>query len=433
MDVKDNVLWHLDRDYTQPVRDPLWGHIYLSDGLVSILDSIEFQQLSKIKQLGPAHLVYPGATHTRLAHSLGVYHIAYRMIRALLTYGSAPTLGKEAVAAYLCAALLHDLGHFPFTHSLKELPLAEHETLAAAMVQEGDLARRIREDVRTDPAMVARIIDEEMDDGGSSEIRLFRRLLSGSLDPDKLDYLNRDAYFCGVPYGTQDIDFAISRLRPNGESGIALDVSGISAVENILFSKYLMYRAVYWHRNVRVATAMIKEGLYHALTEELISEQDLYGLTDESFFADFSARPEPPFELIRRVYERQLYVSAEDLAFDESDETHRRLQQLHYRSRVEERLRELVSDSLGRRVDTLSVLIDIPESVSFEVNFPVLDGNRVIDYPDAGTVFTANVIEDFTRTLRRIRLILEPGIAAELKNPRKLLIQAITTAPVEKP
>jgi len=433
MDVKDNVLWHLDRDYTQPVRDPLWGHIYLSDGLVSILDSIEFQQLSKIKQLGPAHLVYPGATHTRLAHSLGVYHIAYRMIRALLTYGSAPTLGKEAVAAYLCAALLHDLGHFPFTHSLKELPLAEHETLAAAMVQEGDLARRIREDVRTDPAMVARIIDEEMDDGGSSEIRLFRRLLSGSLDPDKLDYLNRDAYFCGVPYGTQDIDFAISRLRPNGESGIALDVSGISAVENILFSKYLMYRAVYWHRNVRVATAMIKEGLYHALTEELISEQDLYGLTDESFFADFSARPEPPFELIRRVYDRQLYVSAEDLAFDESDETHRRLQQLHYRSRVEERLRELVSDSLGRRVDTLSVLIDIPESVSFEVNFPVLDGNRVIDYPDAGTVFTANVIEDFTRTLRRIRLILEPGIAAELKNPRKLLIQAITTAPVEKP
>jgi len=433
MDVKDNVLWHLDREYTQPVRDPLWGHIYLSDGLVSILDSIEFQQLSKIKQLGPAHLVYPGATHTRLAHSLGVYHIAYRMIRALLTYGSAPPIGREGVTAYLCAALLHDLGHFPFTHSLKELPLAEHEALAAAMVQDGDLARRIREDVGADPAMVARIIDEGMDDGGSSEIRLFRRLLSGSLDPDKLDYLNRDAYFCGVPYGTQDIDFAISRLRPNGESGIALDISGISAVENILFSKYLMYRAVYWHRNVRVATAMIKEGLYRGLTEGLISEKDLYGLTDESFFAGFSARTEAPFELIRRVYDRQLYVSVEDLAFDESDATHQRLQQLEHRSRVEERLRELVSDSLGRTVDTLEVLVDIPESVSFEVNFPVLDGDRVIDYPEAGTVFTPHVIEDFTRTLRRIRLILEPRIAAELRDPRLLLTEAISTVPVEEP
>ncbi|MFW6313934.1 MAG: HD domain-containing protein [Spirochaetota bacterium] len=433
MDVKDNVLWHLDRDYTQPVRDPLWGHIYLSEGLVSILDSLEFQQLSKIKQLGPAHLVYPGATHTRLAHSLGVYHISYRMIRALLTYASAPTLGRESVAAYLCAALLHDLGHFPFTHSLKELPLAEHEALAAEMVQEGDLAKRIREDVGTDPIMVARIIDESMDDGGSSEIRLFRRLLSGSLDPDKLDYLNRDAYFCGVPYGTQDIDFAISRLRPNGETGIALEVSGISAVENILFSKYLMYRAVYWHRNVRVATAMIKEGLYHGLTEGLISENDLYGLTDESFFAGFSSRPEPPFELIRRVYDRQLYVSAQDIAFDDHDGAHRRLQQLEHRSRVEERLRELVADSIARRVDPLSVLIDIPESVSFEVSFPVIDGDRVIDYPDAGTVFTPHVIEDFTRTLRRIRLILEPGIASQLTNPRELLLEAISMAPVGKP
>ena len=425
MDVKNNVLWHLDRDYTEPVRDPLWGHIYLSQGLVSIVNSLEFQQLSRIKQLGPAHLVYPGATHTRLAHSLGVYHIAYRMIRALLTYDSAPSLSRELVAAYLCAALLHDLGHFPFTHSLKELALEEHEALAAAMVQDGDLARRIRDDVGTDPALVARIIDESLDDGGLSEIRLFRRLLSGSLDPDKLDYLNRDAYFCGVPYGTQDIDFAISRLRPNGPSGIALEQSGISAVENILFSKYQMYRAVYWHRNVLVATAMIKEGLHHALTEGLIAESDLYGLTDESFYAGFSERPEAPFELIRKVYNRQLYVPAADIAFDETLESNRRLENLHSRAQVEEQLRLNIGRAVGRTIAPLQVLVDIPEAVSFEVSFPVIDGDRIIDYPQAGTVFTPHVIEDFTRTLRRIRLIVDPWIAEILPDPRLLLEEAI--------
>jgi HD superfamily phosphohydrolase len=425
MDVKDHVLWHLDRDYTNPVRDPLWGHIYLSDGLLSIVESIEFQQLAKIKQLGPAHLVYPGATHTRLAHSLGVYHIAYRMIRALLTYPEAPSISREFVAAYLCAALLHDLGHFPFTHSLKELPLAEHEDLAAGMVQDGDLARRIREKVGVDPAIVARIIDESLDDGGFGEVRLFRRLLSGSLDPDKLDYLNRDAYFCGVPYGTQDIDFAISRLRPNDLEGIALLSSGISAVENILFSKYLMYRAVYWHRNVRVATAMIKEGLYRGLTEGLIAESDLYGLTDESFYAGFSARPQEPFDLIRRVYDRQLYVAAADLAFDDTSPSHVRLQDLPRRAELEERLRRLVGKELGRRVGALAVIVDIPEAIGFEVSFPVLDEDTVLDYPEAGTVFTPHVIEDFTRTLRRIRLILEPGIASELRDPRALLKEAI--------
>lgn len=421
MDVKDHVIWHLDRDFTTPVRDPLWGHIHLSDGLAALTDSPEFQQLSRIRQLGPTHLIYPGATHTRLAHSLGVYHIAKRMIRALLTYDETPPISREHVTAYLCAALFHDLGHFPFTHSLKELPLEEHESIAARMVLEGPLAARLREQARVDPEIVARIIDESLDDGGLSEVRLFRRLLSGSLDPDKLDYLNRDAYYCGVPYGTQDIDYAISRLRPNGPQSVALERSGISAVENILFSKYLMYRAVYWHRDVRVATAMIKEGLYRGLTEGLITESELYGHTDESFYADFGARHEEPFTLIRRVRNRQLYVSAADVGFDDTSATHRSFEDLETRTAAARRLAAMIRDEIGREVASCDVILDVPEAVSFEVAFPVLDGQRVIDYPSAGTVFTPAVVEDFTRALRRIRLVLEPSVAASLSRPHELL------------
>ena len=428
MEVKDDALWHLDRDYTTPIRDPLWGHIYLSDGLASLLDTIELQQLSRIRQLGPTHLIYPGATHTRLAHSLGVYHIAHRMIRAILAYDGAPPVRREYVDAYLCAALLHDLGHFPFTHSLKELPIAEHEVLAGQMVREGTLATRIRERVGADPEIVARIIDESLDDGGLSEVRLFRRLLSGSLDPDKLDYLNRDAYFCGVPYGTQDLDFAVSRIRPYGHEHVALERSWITAVENILISKYLMYRAVYWHRDVRVATAMIKEGLYRAMTSGLIAANDLYGHTDESFYASFRARPEPPFSLIGRVHDRRLYVSAADIGFDDTRASHRRLQDLTGRAELAERLHGLVEATIERTLEPYTVIVDVPEAVSFEVTFPIIDGDRMVDYPEAGTVFTPAVIEDFTRTLRRIRLIVEPSVAASLHEPTDLLVRAVESS-----
>jgi HD superfamily phosphohydrolase len=423
MDAKDHVLWHLDRDFTNPIRDPLWGHIYLTDGLYRIVDTLESQQLAKIKQLGPSYLVYPGATHTRLAHSLGVYHIAYRMIRSLLGWEATPALTRELVDAYLCAALLHDLGHFPFTHSLKELPLREHEALAAEMIQSGDLATTIREELGVDPGIVARIIDEELDDLGEPAIPFFRSLLSGTLDPDKLDYLNRDAYFCGVPYGTQDIDFALSRLRPVA-TGVGLDITGISAVENILFSKYLMYRAVYWHRNVRVATAMIKRGLYDGLRTGLITEQDLYGHTDESFYSGFSARSEPPFELIRNVYDRRLFQPVIDIAFRDDDPAHLALESLDHRAVVETRIREEIGPAAGTG-EHAAVLIDIPEGISFEVSFPVVDGKQIVDYPSSGSVFTPAVIADFTRTLRRIRLILRPDLADRVPEPAALLERAI--------
>ena len=425
MDVKDRVLWHLDHDYNQPIRDPLWSHIHLSEGLASVLDSVEFNQLSKIKQLGPAYLVYPGATHTRLSHSLGVYHIAHRIIRTLLVQSGCPVLSAEAVRAYLAAALLHDLGHFPFAHSLKELPLTAHERLAAAMIQEGPLARLLRDRVRTDPSMVASIIDETMDARGSTEVRFFRTLLSGSMDPDKLDYLNRDAYFCGVPYGMQDIDFALSRIRVNGAEGIAIERSGISAVENILFSKYLMYRAVYWHRNVRSATAMIKKGLSQALGQGLIEPSELYGLTDESFYAGFANRREPAFELIRRVPDRQLYVPVCDLEFMETSPAHNALLGLAYRSSVEQAIAAELHPIVGRVVDPIEVVVDVPEGISFEVNFPVVDGDRIVDYPDAGTVFTPHVVADFTRVLRRIRLMLPPDLARSVPDALTLLTRVV--------
>lgn len=415
---------HLARDYTDPVRDPLWGHIYLSPAMMSLVGTGEFQQLARIKQLGPSYLVYPGATHTRLSHSLGVFHVARRILDRLAAHPHAPELSLEGGTAFLAAALLHDVGHFPYTHGFRNLALTEHEQLTGEIVRTGTLATRIRDHLGVDPQIVAAIVDENLPAPDGGEIALYRRLLSGSMDPDKLDYLNRDAYFCGVPYGLQDIDFALSRIVPDGYRGIGLEESGVTAVENILFSKYLMYRAVYWHRTVRVATAMIKKAVFLGLENEQISPADLYGLDDESFLTGVGGRPYPPFSLIRRVGSRDLLKPAIDIPYDPEIAPHRRLTDIRERSVLEERAAAAIAGAAHVSVEPHEVIIDLPDPVSFEADFPIFNEGRASAFVEK-SVFTPQVVHRFTENLRRIRLIVPHEVAERLSDPRALLLEII--------
>ena len=423
MDTHDAISRHLDLDYSHPVRDPIWKNIHLSEPLLKLIDTAPYRQLSRIKQLGPAYLVYPGATHTRLSHSLGVFHLAKRMIKTFVSISPESILTVDGVKAFLSAALLHDLGHFPYTHSFKELPLAGHESLTGKLVLDAPVREILENDVRVDPHLVSAVVDEAMDDTGDPQLAFFRNVLSGALDPDKLDYLNRDAYFCGVPYGQQDIDFALSRIFPVWDEGIGLDVTGISAVENILFSKYLMYRAVYWHRTVRVATAMIKKAVYLALRDGVIEPRELYGLDDELFFLRLDRAQFDAFDLIERVYDRQLYHPVMEIAFDDENRRHRELESLDTRAALEERIAERFSGGARGRFGPESVIVDVPERISFEVSIPVRIGDRVVAYPESDTVFTPQVVTDFTSTLRKIRLIVHPGLVEHIrgKEPAELL------------
>lgn len=415
MSAHEKILANLHTAYTRPVRDPLWKHIYLSDGLMNLVNTEEFQQLHRIKQLGPSFLLYPGATHTRFSHSLGVFHIARLMITSLLGKPGCPALSLDGVNAFLAASLLHDLGHFPYAHSLKELPLKRHEELAAEQIVSTSFSKSISTKLGTDSRMVAAIIDEDGEQDPESEIGFYRSILSGTLDPDKLDYLNRDAYFCGVPYGIQDVDFAVRHIVPTSDYRLALDTNGISAVENILFSKYLMYRAVYWHRTVRVATAMIKKALYLGLTEGAIETSELYGLDDELFFSRFNASRFPAFSLMEDVAARRLYKTVLEAPFEARDTRMRSLTDLFTRDKAERELAEAFSRRTGTTVAPTEVIIDIPEAVSFELSMPIAHAGSVIDYPDTETVFTPQVISDFTATLRRIRVMVPPRLADRLR------------------
>ena len=420
---KSQLLSHLHNEYTEPIRDPLWRHIYLSREFESILSTAPFQKLTRIKQLGPAFQVYPGATHTRFNHSLGVFHLSKRVLSAILQFDSAIDLGLEEVKAFLAAALLHDLGHFPFAHSLKELPLKDHEQLTGELVLEEPLRSILRDTVGTDPELVASIVDRNRElSRDSTNLRFFRNILSGVLDPDKLDYLNRDAYFCGVPYGVQDIDFVINKIRPHSSSGIAIDESGVTAVEHVLFSKYLMYRTVYWHKTVRVATAMIKKAVYLTLREGLVRPEDLYHLDDLEFYNLFSGIAFPPAALIQRVFERRYHKIVYEAPFDNDNERHRWLLELQNRTTQEERISEELRRRTGSYFAGEAIIIDIPEYQSFEIGLPISGPDGFHPFTATDSVFGQPVVSGFNRSLRKIRILVAPELAGRVQSPGDLVV-----------
>jgi HD superfamily phosphohydrolase len=411
---KPSVTATLNEGFSCPVRDVLWGHIYFTPELVALIDSSPFIRLNHILQLGPVHRIYPGATHTRASHSIGVYHLGRRLLQNLAERGAAGWLSREGVMAFLCACLLHDLGHFPFTHSLKELPLRPHESLTGAIILSEPIKSLIAE-CGAEPELTAAIIDYDQipadkhpADPGPSELHFYRKLLSGCLDPDKLDYLNRDARYCGVPYGVQDVDFILSRLIPCPNSGVNIDSRLIPKVEAILFAKYLMYRTVYWHRQVRAATSMVKKALLESLETGIIKGEELYNLDDQSLF--FLLRKKTGSKLAEAVWSGKLYHAVAEIPLDRAD--HDFLKDIARRSHYEELLCEKFR-AAGVPLGNCDLIIDVPEHISFETGLFVLDENR--SFAESSSALKTETLNSFVKTLYTIRIFINPEFSEKVE------------------
>lgn len=266
------------------IRDPLWGTIELDGTARRIVDSAAFQRLRYIRQLGLAHLVYPGAHHSRFDHALGVYHLIRRAIHGLEERGQLSGVDPVEQALVPLAGLLHDVGHYPFSHALEELdePLipGHHETLTGRFLEDPDVRAALESIAGDGPARVESLIR------GRSASPL-QGLVSGSLDLDKVEYLKRDARFCGVPYGEVDVDRLLNALMvleppEGGPAEIGVHEKGVAALESLLFSKYQMFRNVYWHHAVRAGTVLYKRIVLDALDARLIEPDELIGKTDEA-------------------------------------------------------------------------------------------------------------------------------------------------------
>jgi len=274
------------------VRDPLWNTIRLDPVAVRLVDTSAYQRLRYIRQLGFAHLVYPGATHTRFDHALGVYHLAGTALRLLRENGPLPPEVEAGSELIPYAALLHDIGHYAFSHALEELESdqlpGDHEAVSARFFRSPELAAALDALGPGAPERIHALIR------GGSEHPL-RGLVSGSLDLDKMEYLRRDAWFCGVPYGQVDVDRLLQGLvllsdPETGRTEVGVHEKAVSAIESLLFAKVQMFRNVYWHHAVRAATALYKRIVGEAVRLGVLGPEELVGPTDEELLYEIRLR-----------------------------------------------------------------------------------------------------------------------------------------------
>ena len=299
------------------LRDPVWNNIRVDELTLTLVDTEVFQRLRYVRQLGWTYLVYPGATHSRFEHALGTHHLSRRTLALLCEAEDSTSIGEVDQAIVRSAALLHDVGHYPFSHALEEIGALHHEDVARPLITEGSVASILSAQLGKDaPLKVFDLIR------GRSESPL-QGLISGSLDLDKIEYLKRDAFMCGVPYGEIDVDrltnsFVLVDDPETGRRSLGVQEKALSALESLLFAKYQMYRNVYWHHAVRSATAMYKRLVEDAVKADVVDVQSLARHTDEGLMHRLeSDRPTP---LLGALKERRLYKRAAEWPAAELDD-----------------------------------------------------------------------------------------------------------------
>jgi HD superfamily phosphohydrolase len=265
--------------------------------MIRLIDAPEFQRLRRIKQLGLGLYTYQGAEHSRFTHSLGALHLMTRILDRL---SESYALAEEDRIAVRAAALLHDVGHAPFSHAMEKTLGIHHErlTVAAITSDETVINRTLSSHSRELPGRVAAVI------GGDFKPLALAQLVSSQLDVDRMDYLLRDSLMTGAKYGLYDLEWIINALQIDEASDrVYVAARGVYAVEEYLQARYYMFRQVYFHRTLRSAEAVLRSALRRAL-ELVKAGKEVWCAPDASF---------------AKVLQQQPLTIAEHLHIDDSD------------------------------------------------------------------------------------------------------------------
>ena len=395
----------------------------------ALVDLPLLRRLARISQLGLVALVYPGATHSRLEHSLGVYRLALEFLARLRHDATFSAMIDEAdAAAFVAAALLHDVGHWAYCHPLEDIGLPElpkHESFVRGIVAADPAADVLRRQWGLDPGRVATLIEGSATDPAG---RLLHSLLSGPIDVDKMDYLARDSLHAGVPYGRHfDQERLLASLCVDG-SGTALAITekGRTAAELMVFARYVMFSEVYWHHAVRAATSMLQRCVWSVRGAVEASRLTQF---DDDAFADWllgATQGTPAAALASGLFgpERRLVKRVATFDAVHQPVIHRALAGRSYAATAEigTRLAERLSRHTGCRVDAHTLLIDAPpREREVEFRLPVRErppaghvGPSWRSLAELSPVVRSLAHEQFDHLVKRVRIFAPADVAPAL-------------------
>ena len=365
------------------IHDPLHGSISVGDTFLELLSRHEMQRLHNVKQLGMANTVFPGANHTRLEHSLGTYHIADRM-------GKAIGLNKDDMRHLCAAALLHDICHLPYSHNLSELyenrtgtdhmesarrlikgtiptyperdddMFGGKETIAEVLESDGISSDTVC-DLISKPRSVTDGLDAFMSSGGKqsffSSKDYMHQMIHGPVDADQMDYLLRDAHYTVVAHGSIDIDRLLTQMRVHNNR-IVLERGGVAAAEGLMVSRALMYTSVYFNKTARIAEMMLSK----AAELSDIDMNEIHLMDDPDLRNHLIKNGGRPSGIMRSLIRRQLYkkaFSAYSIDLDE-DQINKISRYANYDDK--KRLEDEIAQEAG--IDYSDVIVDIPSRSS---------------------------------------------------------------------
>ena len=403
------------------VRIPPDKTVPLTPRVRRLLDSSPLRRLASVRQLGLVSLVYPGAVHSRLEHSLGVYQLALAFLASL--HGDKrfrETISEQDAAAFLVAAILHDIGHWPYCHPIEDMDLPDmprHEERTAQLISTDEITKLLSSDWGLQPKRIAQLILGTASDPSG---KIIHSLLSGPIDVDKMDYLMRDSLHAGVPYGRhfdQDRLLASLCLNANGES-LAITEKGRTAAELMVFARYVMFSEVYWHHAVRSATAMLQRVIW--LLKPVLDPSEIVNFDDQSFIAWVlqASKDGPAERLVDGLFGPQRKLYKRVATFDQMHHAsiHSALSGREYPELVTigNTLANTLSKKLGVCIAPHSLLIDAPPAER-EIEFQIQVRERKnahgeknswdwIPLTDRSPIVRSLAREQFDDVVKRVRL-----------------------------
>jgi len=357
------------------IIDPIHDFIRVYNSELKIIDSPIFQRLRRIKQLSGAHLIYPGAQHTRFEHSLGVMHIASMASNSLKEKG---ILKSHDIRDIRLAALLHDIGHGPFSHLFEEVlekrQKISHEDIGKKIILKTEIGDSISKS-GFDKRFICKLAF------GDSKFQFMNELISGALSADIMDYLLRDGYFTGAEHAKIDhnrLTYSLDVFKDQ----LALDKSALVNFETMMISRYQMFKAVYFHKTVRAGEVMLLEAMDLARDELGLTSMNIaefVKLTDDSILADLLSLPENKSDLkiakkIAEDYEqRKLFKCVFETDFNNNTKIGKK------------RLNQIKHDIIRKsRVAENEVFVDSSTTPSMPLSPSKKESNSIILVTDSG-------------------------------------------------